>query len=157
MNLAPHHLLAAGLLALGLGTTQAQTAKPPIKIANLVELTGAGATAGTMFKSGIELAVKDINASGGILGSQIEYTTLDTQTNPGVAKGLAQKVIDDNVFAVFGPVFSGSIMVSQAETRRAEIPNFTAAAGANVTLQGNPYIFRTGFTQTTSMPKARNR
>ena len=58
------------------------------------------------------------------------------------------------MFAVFGPVFSGSIMVSQAETRRAEIPNFTAAAGANVTLQGNPYIFRTGFTQTTSMPKA---
>jgi branched-chain amino acid transport system substrate-binding protein len=131
----------------------AQT-KPPIKVANLVELSGAGATAGTMFKSGIELAIKDINAAGGILGSQIEYTTVDTQTNPGVAKGLASKAVDDGVFAVFGPVFSGSIMVSQAETRKGEIPNFTAAAGANVTQQGNPYIFRTGFTQATSMPKA---
>jgi branched-chain amino acid transport system substrate-binding protein len=129
-------------------------AKPPIKVANIVELSGSGATAGTMFKSGIELAIKDINAAGGILGSQIEFSTVDTQTNPGVAKGLAQKAVDDGVFAVFGPVFSGSIMVSQAETRRGEIPNFTAAAGANVTQQGNPYIFRTGFTQTVSMPKA---
>jgi branched-chain amino acid transport system substrate-binding protein len=141
------------LVAFALSPAVAQT-KPPIKVANLVELSGAGATAGTMFKSGIELAIKDINAAGGILGSQIEYTTVDTQTNPGVAKGLATKAVDDGVFAVFGPVFSGSIMVSQAETRKGEIPNFTAAAGANVTQQGNPYIFRTGFTQTVSMPKA---
>src|SRR5205085_1557643 len=32
-------------------------------------------------------------------------------------------------------------------------PNFTAAAGATVTQQGNPYIFRTGFSQAVSMPK----
>ena len=129
-------------------------AKAPIKVANIVELSGSGATAGTMFKSGIELGIKDVNAAGGILGHLIEFSTVDTQTQPGVAKGLAQKAVDDGVFAVFGPVFSGSIMVSQAETRRGEIPNFTAAAGANVTQQGNPFIFRTGFTQTVSMPKA---
>jgi branched-chain amino acid transport system substrate-binding protein len=129
-------------------------AKAPIKVANIVELSGSGATAGTMFKSGIELGIKDVNAAGGILGHLIEFSTVDTQTQPGVAKGLAQKAVDDGVFAVFGPVFSGSIMVSQAETRRGETPNFTAAAGANVTQQGNPYIFRTGFTQTVSMPKA---
>ena len=145
--------IVAVLAAIALMPAIAQT-KPPIKLANIVELSGSGATAGTMFKSGIELAIKDINAAGGILGSQIEFTTVDTQTTPGVAKGLATKAVDDGVFAVFGPVFSGSIMVSQAETRKAEIPNFTAAAGANVTQQGNPYIFRTGFTQTVSMPKA---
>jgi branched-chain amino acid transport system substrate-binding protein len=154
MNFPRTHGFVAAALAIGLATAAAQETKPPIKIANIVELSGPGATAGTMFKSGIELAVKDINAGGGILGHRIDATTLDTQTNPGVAKGLAQKAVDDGVFAVFGPVFSGSIMVSQAETRRAEVLNFTAAAGANVTQQGNPYIFRTGFTQTTSMPKA---
>jgi branched-chain amino acid transport system substrate-binding protein len=152
MNLSLKHLPAVAALALGLA--HAQDTKPPIKIANIVELSGTGATAGTMFRNGIELAVKDINASGGILGHRIDATTQDTQTNPGVAKGLAQKAVDDGVFAVFGPVFSGSIIVSQAETRRAEIPNFTAAAGANVTQMGNPFIFRTGFTQTISMPKA---
>ena len=124
-----------------------------LKIANIVELSGAGATSGTNFKNGVELAVKEINASGGILGRQIETSTADTQSNPGVAKGLVTKAIDDKVFAVFGPVFSGSIMVSMAETRRAEVPNFTGGEAAAITKQGNPYIFRTSFTQDTAMPK----
>ncbi|MBC5782921.1 ABC transporter substrate-binding protein [Ramlibacter sp. USB13] len=124
-----------------------------IKIANIVELSGAGATSGTNFRDGVLLAAKEINAAGGILGHRIETTTADTQSNPGVAKGLAQKAVDDNVFAVFGPVFSGSIMVSMAETKRAEIPNFTGGEAAGITKQGNPYIFRTSFTQETAMPK----
>ena len=39
------------------------------------------------------------------------------------------------------------------ETRRAEIPNFTGGEAAVITQQGNPYVFRTSFTQATSMPK----
>jgi len=124
-----------------------------IKIANIVELSGAGATSGTNFRNGVELAAKEINAAGGILGQKIQLTTVDTQSNPGVAKGLAQKAVDDGVFAVFGPVFSGSILVSMAETRRAEVPNFTGGEAASITKQGNPYIFRTSFTQDTAMPK----
>lgn len=143
-------LLAAAAAALLL---QATAWAQPIRIANIVELSGAGATSGTNFKDGVLLAVKEINAAGGILGHKIETTTADTQSNPGVAKGLAQKAIDDGVFAVFGPVFSGSIMVSMAETRRAEVPNFTGGEAASITKQGNPYIFRTSFTQDTAMPK----
>lgn len=131
--------------------TAAQAAD--IKIANIVELSGAGATAGTNFKNGVELAVKEINAAGGILGNKIVTSTSDTQSNPGVAKGLTQKAVDDDVFAVFGPVFSGSIMVSMAETKRAEIPNFTGGEAAAITQQGNPFVFRTSFTQATAMPK----
>ncbi len=140
-------LATAGLLGL-----PAQAADV-VKIATLVELSGAGATSGTNFKNGIELAVREINAAGGILGRKIETSISDTQSNPGVAKGLAQKAVDDDVFAVFGPVFSGSIMVSMAETRRAEVPNFTGGEAAAITKQGNPYIFRTSFTQDTAMPK----
>jgi branched-chain amino acid transport system substrate-binding protein len=128
-------------------------AQQTVNIANVVELSGAGATSGTNFKNGVELAVKEINAVGGILGRKIQSSTADTQTNPGIAKALTQKAIDQDVFAVFGPVFSGSIMVSMAETRRAEIPNFTGGEAASITMQGNPYIFRTSFTQATAMPK----
>ncbi len=103
-------LAACAALALS-GLAQAQD----IKIANIVELSGPGTTAGTLFKNGVELAIKEINASGGILGRKISSTTEDTQTNPGVAKGLTQKAVDNDVFAIFGPVFSGSIMVSMAE------------------------------------------
>ncbi|HET9208624.1 MAG TPA: ABC transporter substrate-binding protein [Burkholderiaceae bacterium] len=144
------HIAFGALLACGAGLAQAQNT---IKLAVLQELSGAGATAGTNAKNGALLAIKEINAAGGILGKKIEASVSDTQSNPGVAKGLATKAVDDNVFAVIGPTFSGSIMVSMAETRRAEIPNFTGGEAASITQQGNPYIFRTSFTQTTAMPK----
>ena len=124
-----------------------------IKFANIVEMSGPGTTSGVMFKNGVEMAIKEINAAGGILGKRISYTSEDTQTNPGVAKGLTQKAVDNDVFAIFGPVYSGSIMVSMAESRRAETPNFTGGEAASITQQGNPYVFRTAFGQTVSFPK----
>jgi branched-chain amino acid transport system substrate-binding protein len=142
-QLALGALLSASLLA------QAQT----VKIVGLVELTGTGATSGTNFDNGMKLAVKEINAAGGILGRKIDYSSSDTQSNPGVAKGLAEKAADDGAYVVMGPVFSGSILVSMAATRRAEIPNFTGGEAAAITQQGNPYVFRTSFTQSTAMPK----
>ena len=125
----------------------------PVRIVGLVELSGTGATSGTNFDNGVKLAVKEINAGGGILGRKIEYTSSDTQSAPQTAKALAQKAVDERAYVVMGPVFSGSILVSMAETRRAEIPNFTGGEGAAITQQGNPYIFRTSFTQATAMPK----
>ena len=124
-----------------------------VKIVGLVELTGTGTTSGTNFDNGIKLAVKEINEAGGILGRKIDYVSWDTQSNPGVAKGLADKAVDENAYVVMGPVFSGSILVSMASTRRAEIPNFTGGEAAAITQQGNPYVFRTSFTQASAMPK----
>jgi len=125
----------------------------PIRIYGLVELSGTGATSGTNFNDGVKLAVKEINAAGGILGRKVEYSASDTQSQPQVSKALAVKAIDDGAYVVMGPVFSGSILVSMAETKRAEIPNFTGGEAANITQQGNPYVFRTSFTQSTAMPK----
>jgi len=144
-------LLATSLLLSSIWA-QAQT----VKIIGLVELTGTGATSGSNFDNGIKLAVKEINAAGGILGKKIDYVSYDTQSNPGVAKGLTDKAIDDGAYVVMGPVFSGSIMVSMASTKRAEIPNFTGGEAAAITQQGNPYVFRTSFTQSTAMPKIAN-
>ena len=126
---------------------------PPVKIIGLVELSGTGATSGTNFNDGVKLAVKEINAAGGILGRKVEYTSSDTQSQPQVAKALAVRATDEEAYVVMGPVFSGSILVSMAETKRAGIPNFTGGEAAAITQQGNPYIFRTSFTQTTAMPK----
>ena len=143
-------LLAVATLALFAAPALAQT---PIKIIGLVELSGTGATSGTNFDNGVKLAVKEINAAGGILGRQVQYTSGDTQSNPGVAKALAQKAIDDSAYVVMGPVFSGSILVSMEETRRAEVPNFTGGEASAITQKGNPFIFRTSFTQASAMPK----
>jgi branched-chain amino acid transport system substrate-binding protein len=125
----------------------------PIKLVNLLEESGPIASAGINYRDGVALAVKEINAAGGVLGRKFEVTTLDTQSNAGVSKALAQKAVDMGAFAVIGPTFSGAMVVSAAETRRAEIPNFTGAAAASITQQGNPYVIRTNTTQAASMPK----
>ncbi len=142
---------AIGLTATGLALTA--HAADTVKVAQIVELTGPGTTAGTNYKNGADLAIKEINAAGGILGRQIVATSADTQTNPGIAKGLAQKAIDDDAFVVFGPVYSGSIMVSMQTTEAAKVPNFIGGEAAAITQQGNPYVFRASLTQSDAMPK----
>jgi branched-chain amino acid transport system substrate-binding protein len=57
----------AGLIGLVMaGAALAQ--QSPVLIVGLMELSGTGATAGTNFDNGVKLAVKEINAAGGILG-----------------------------------------------------------------------------------------
>ncbi len=149
-----HTIARMFALLLGLSLAQPLLAQnAPVKIYGLVELSGTGVTSGTNFNDGVKLAVKEINAAGGILGRKIEYIANDTQSQPQVAKALAVKAIDDGAYVVMGPVFSGSILVSMAETRRAGVPNFTGGEAAAITQQGNPFIFRTSFTQATAVPK----
>jgi branched-chain amino acid transport system substrate-binding protein len=124
-----------------------------VPIIGLVELSGSGASAGTNFDNGVKLAVKEINAAGGIAGRRIDYQSWDTQTQPGIAKALAAKAVDQGAPLVIGPVFSGSILVSMNETKRAEIPNIIGGEAAAITQQGNPFVFRSSFTQAAAMPK----
>lgn len=144
------HLAAALALASAPLVVCAQQTAP---VVGLVELSGGGATVGTNFNNAVRLAVKEINASGGLAGKRIEYTALDTQTNAGIAKALAHKAIDQDAYVVIGPVFSGSIVVSMQETRRAEVTNVVGGEAASITQQGNRYVFRTSFTQAAAMPK----
>ena len=140
-----------GALAAVAFAVSAQTG--PVKFAGIMELSGSGATPGTNFNNGVKLAVKEINASGGILGRQIVYEPVDTQTNPGVAKALAQKAVDEGAYVIFGPVHSGSMLVTLPEIQRGGVTDFTGGEAAPITQQGNPYVFRSSFTQLISMPK----
>ena len=140
-------------IALAMVTLPALAQQGPVLFYGIMELSGTGATPGTNFDNGVKLAVKEINASGGILGRKVEYTSSDTQTNPATAKSVTQKAIEQGAYVVLGPVHSGSMIVSMGETRKAEITNFTGGEAAVITRQGNPFVFRTSFTQAISMPK----
>ena len=147
----------AGVLfaALVAGSAFAQSSGP-IKLADVAELSGGGATVGNNWKNGIDLAVEEINAKGGILGRKIEVTHADSQSNPGVARAQVQKALDSDPYVILGPIFSGSVKVCMVLAQQAEVPQFTGAEGADITQQGNPYIFRTSFGQQASMPKIAN-
>ena len=145
-----HWIVAA---ALGMAVSLPALAQDKVKLVDVVELSGAGATAGTNWKNGIDLAVADINAKGGILGKQIEIVHYDTQTNPGNTRAAVQRAIDEGTYAVLGPVFSGPIGASMQISQRAEIAQIVGGEAAGLTKQGNEYLFRTSLSQTAAMPK----
>lgn len=148
---------AAAMAAACLATSAAPaTAQQTVKIANVIELSGAGATVGTNWKQAVDLAVKEINDKGGILGRKIALTHYDTQTNPGVSRAQVQKALDDSPYVLLGPIFSGSIKVNMMLAQRAEIPQIMGGEAADLTQQGNPFVFRTSFGQQASMPKIAN-
>jgi len=117
------------------------------------ELSGAGATVGNNNKDAVTLAVNEINASGGLLGCQVEVEFADTQSDPATSKALIAKGLENDPYVILGPAYSGSIIVNMVEAERAHVPQIMGGEAANLTQQGNNYIFRTSFGQATSMPK----
>ncbi len=83
-----------------------------IKLADVAELSGGGATVGTNWKNGIDLAIEEINAKGGVLGRKLEVTHADSQSNPGVARAQVQKALDAEPYVLLGPGYSGSVKVT---------------------------------------------
>lgn len=124
-----------------------------IKLISVGELSGPGATVGTNFKNSADLAIAEINAKGGILGRKIEVTHYDSQSNPGVARALVQKALDENPYALLGPGYSGSVKVTAPLAAQAGVAQVMGGEAAELTQLGFGTLFRTSFGQQSSMPK----
>src|ERR1700690_3910580 len=141
--------LGLGLLAL---TYAAPSRAQDIQIADVAELSGGGATVGTNWKNGIDMAVDEINSAGGILCRKIVFTHADSQFNAGNAKAEVQKALDDKPYVLLGPGYSGSVKVCAPLAEEAEIPEIMGGEAAELTKQGYKNLFRTSFGQQSSMP-----
>jgi branched-chain amino acid transport system substrate-binding protein len=142
-------ILAGAMLAVIGSGAYAQS----IRLADVAELSGGGATVGTNWKNGIDLAVDEINAKGGILGHKIEVSHADSQSNPGVARAQVQKALDGEPYVLLGPGYSGSVKVTAPLAAEAGITEIMGGEAAELTQAGNKFIFRTSFGQQSSMPK----
>src|SRR5581483_9728686 len=138
----------AGLLAAG-----AAQAAETINLADVAELSGSGATVGVNWKNGVDLAVEEINAHGGILGAKVVVTHADSQSNAGIAKAQVQKALDSEPYALLGPGYSGSVKVCEPLAAEAGVAEIMGGEAADLTRMGNKYVFRTSFGQQSSMPK----
>src|SRR5262245_5253589 len=92
--------LTAMLVAGALGIAAPGWAQDTVKIPNIIELSGAGATVGANWKNGSSLAVEEINAAGGILGKKIQLEFVDTGSDPGKARAAIQRALDDKPVAI---------------------------------------------------------
>ena len=94
-------------LAFGLGLAFAGTASAQIKLGVAGPITGGSAAFGAQLKNGVEQAVADINAAGGILGQQIVLSTGDDRADPKEGVSVANKFVGDGIKFVVGHFNSG--------------------------------------------------
>src|SRR5690349_20484810 len=116
-------LVSAGAAALASGLARpAIAAKEPILIGYLPALTGPSSSTGVGINRGIQLAVQEINAAGGVDGRQIELITRDTQSDPTKAVNGAAELTQQKVSVDFGPVNSGESLALVPLLARASTP-----------------------------------
>src|SRR5262245_38510379 len=94
-------IASSGMLA-SVSSTSAQTDGPEIPIGALLTLTGPSAADGIEYKRGLELAIEEINAMGGILGRPLKLHEVDTknQTADEVVAGANLLIDRHNVNAI---------------------------------------------------------
>lgn len=109
--------LVAGSAALGMPSLVSAQAGP-IRIGHLTPLTGFLGALGEYAVQGIKMAVEEVNASGGLLGRQIELISEDS-VNPQTASSKAQRMIEQNkVHVLMGEINSASALtISQVAAR----------------------------------------
>ncbi len=110
--------LVAGSAALGYPMLAGAQASNPIRIGHLTPLTGFLGALGEYAVQGIKMAAEEINASGGLLGRQIELISEDS-VNPQTASSKAQRMIEQNkVQVLMGEINSASALtISQVAAR----------------------------------------
>jgi branched-chain amino acid transport system substrate-binding protein len=94
-------------LAIGLGFGPATLAQAQVKIAVGGPITGGSAAFGAQLRNGVEQAVEDINAAGGILGQKLVLAIGDDRADPKEGVSTANKFAADGVKFVIGHFNSG--------------------------------------------------
>lgn len=117
-----------------------------IKLGVLAPLTGEVSVYGVAAKNGIDLAINEINAAGGVLGKQIELMVEDEKGDVAEAVNGYNKLMSKGMVALLGDVTTKPT-IAVAELAAADgLPMVTATGtGLSITTYG-PNVFRTCFT-----------
>lgn len=135
--------LLAWALGLALAAMFPAVASAEIKIAVVGPMTGAEAAFGDQYRIGARAAVDDINASGGLLGQQIELKVLDDACDPDQAVTVANQLVSEGVVFVVGHYCShASIPASKVYEEDAVIQISPSTSNPKYTDEGGPNVFR---------------
>src|SRR3954449_9381145 len=133
-------------VALGLGLAFSSVANAQIKIGVAGPITGPNAAFGAQLKNGIEQAIEDINAAGGIMGQKIATPAPvgDDVSDPKQGVSVANKFVGDGVKYVVGHFNSGvSIPASEVYAENGVLEITPSATNPVFTERGLWDTFRT--------------
>ncbi|HOI21865.1 MAG: ABC transporter substrate-binding protein [bacterium] len=117
-----------------------------IKIGGISPLTGEAATFGQSTKNGMELAVEEWNAAGGVLGKQVKLIVEDDKGDPAEGAAVFSKLIEqDKVVAIVGGITSRVALAGAPIAQAAKVPMVTPTATNEKVTQVGDYIFRSCF------------
>ena len=117
-------MAAAVAGAWSIGSAVAQ----PIVIGVSTPQTGVAAVASEWEMWGVNLAVEEINAAGGVLGRKLELMVLDNKCNPSEGVNVANKLVEAKVVAIEGAHCSSAHLASMKIIADAKIPMVTGIA-----------------------------
>ena len=148
-------ILCFGMMAALSGGTGFGTAlaADEILIGNVSCFTGTAAQYGISTYEGLEVAMEEINAAGGVLGKKIHILKGDDSADPRQAINVVQKFITkDNVLAIIGGELTGTTRVTAPISNSAGVVQFTASAtGAGLT-DNMPFMFRNALPDAYAIP-----
>lgn len=153
LSLASAAFLAAcgNVASTNTSSTGVAIADDTVKIGYNLELSGAVSSYGQTEKNGADLAVKEINAAGGIDGKQIEVVVKDNKSETAEAATVTTSLASEGVNVIIGPATSGASGASIANATAAGVPMITPS-GTQTDLVFNSegkvqdFFFRTTFT-----------
>lgn len=131
------------VLVLALGTCVLAAAD--IKIGGIAPLTGAVSVYGLLVKGGVDLAVEEINANGGLLGEQIDLVWLDDTGDAVEATNAYNKLASEGIVALVGPVTTTPTLAVGTRAAEDNMPMITASATAYDVTSAGSNIFRACF------------
>jgi branched-chain amino acid transport system substrate-binding protein len=117
-----------------------------IKIGEFASLTGSEATFGQSSHHGTQLAVDELNASGGVLGKKIQLLTEDNQSQAGQSATVVRKLISsDGVVAILGEVASSRSLEAAPICQQNKIPMISPSSTNPKVTETGDFIFRVCF------------
>ncbi|HSP10861.1 MAG TPA: ABC transporter substrate-binding protein [Candidatus Dormibacteraeota bacterium] len=152
---------ACGSTGGGTGTSSNSYSGKTIKLGAILSLTGAGSVYGPQSQNGMMLAVKQINASGGVNGATIDLTVKDDASDKAQAAQVAQTLIQaDQDLALLGPTLSNSAVAVHPLAESLKTPILAVSTtGINIVPDCNfpdttpcKYVFRDSLGEQTAIP-----
>jgi branched-chain amino acid transport system substrate-binding protein len=141
-------IMGAAAICLSMTIAHQAAAEPascpsPIPLGLTTALTGNTALLGTQARNGVEFAVDEINANGGIGGKKLALTTEDTGASSTDALNVMNRILEGKPVVVFGSMISPHVFAQTEVVTKSETPFLVGATNGKVTAQGSKWLFRT--------------